>query len=68
MLFILLIVSGIVIVHLARSYRLGRQALFIIAQKVEQHGSPELKAAIYQGGNVDGVESWLAAFLRRRGV
>jgi hypothetical protein len=64
-LFLLLVVAGIVIVQLARSYRLGRQALVIMAQNVERHGSPELKAAIYQSAGPGDADSWLAAFLRK---
>jgi hypothetical protein len=67
-LFVLLVVAGIVIVQLARSYRLGTQALYILAQKVEQHGSPELKAAISGSTGPNGAESWLAEFLRKRGA
>ncbi len=67
-LFILLVVAGIVIVQLARSYRLGQQALSIMAQNVERHGSPELKAALYQSPGPGGADSGLAEFLRKRGA
>ena len=66
-LFLLLVAAGFVIAQLARSYRLGRQALAIMAQNVERHGSSELKAAIYQSAG-PGADSWLAESLRKWGI
>ena len=64
----LLLVTGIVLTQLFRSYRMGQQALSIVAQKVDQHGSPELKAAIHETASRNGIESWLKEFLRGRGL
>jgi hypothetical protein len=65
MLLVLVIVGVVVIAKLMRSDRLSRQALYALAQKVEEHGSPELKAALRSSpmSATDYAES-----LRDRGV
>ena len=65
---VLLFLALVGVSMISRSYRSSSKALAIIAGRINEKGTPELKRAIQEGASRSEVQGWLSDFLTKRGL